>query len=120
MSAENPQVQLPPETPNPFHPDKLALHAKKLSALAAGRMIAPQTVEVDFTDGFCNQGCTHCCFGSNQLLPIQNMEAWQRFKIDGCPNPCKFYRYNEVVEAAAAANNVPPPPQADVAHNNFV
>lgn len=59
---------------SPFHPDKLALHGDRVAALAAGEMIAPQTIEVDLTDGFCNQGCKHCCFGSNQLMPMEKID----------------------------------------------
>lgn len=32
--------------------------------LAQGLMVAPQTIEVDLTDGACNQACGHCCFDS--------------------------------------------------------
>jgi radical SAM protein with 4Fe4S-binding SPASM domain len=51
---------------NPFHPDKLLLHQAKVAALADGTMIAPQTIEVDLTDGACNQGCVYCCFSSGE------------------------------------------------------
>lgn len=55
-----------PEVANPFHPDKLLLHDKKVTALARGEMVAPQTIEVDLTDGACNQGCVYCCFSSGE------------------------------------------------------
>jgi radical SAM protein with 4Fe4S-binding SPASM domain len=64
----------PMPTPNPFHPGKLALHTERIEALARGEMVAPQTIEVDFTDGFCNQGCVHCCFGSNQRQPMVEVD----------------------------------------------
>lgn len=59
------------EVASPFHPDKLALHHDRVAALADGQMVAPQTIEVDVTDGFCNQACTFCCFGSG---PHQKLE----------------------------------------------
>lgn len=78
MSAEAPAL-----VASPFHPDKLALHGDRVAALAVGEMIAPQTIEVDLTDGFCNQGCTHCCFGSNQLQPMQQIDP----EAFGCSYP---------------------------------
>lgn len=51
---------------NPFHPDKLLIHREKVAALARGEMIAPQTIEVDLTDGACNQSCVYCCFSSGE------------------------------------------------------
>src|SRR2546430_12195597 len=51
---------------NPFHPKKLLLHQDKVAALARREMIAPQTIEVDLTDGACNQGCVYCCFSSGE------------------------------------------------------
>jgi len=51
---------------NPFHPDKLLLHRAKVAALANSTMIASQTIEVDLTDGACNQGCVYCCFSSGE------------------------------------------------------
>lgn len=62
-------------SPNPFHPSKLALHSERVEALSHGEMIAPQTIEVDLTDGFCNQGCLHCCFGSNQQQKIVTIDS---------------------------------------------
>lgn len=67
-------TELSTEKANPFHPNKLALHDQKIAALAVGIMIVPQTIEVDLTDGFCNQGCLHCCFGSNQRRAIQRID----------------------------------------------
>lgn len=69
MSAEAPALAA-----SPFHPDKLALHGDRIAVLAAGEMVAPQTIEADLTDGFCNQGCTHCCFGSNQSQPMEQID----------------------------------------------
>jgi len=51
---------------NPFHGDKLLLHIERVRELAAGRLVAPQTIEVDLTDGACNQGCVYCCFSSGE------------------------------------------------------
>lgn len=63
------------EVANPFHPDKLLIHQEKVAALARGEMIAPQTIEVDLTDGACNQSCVYCCFSSG--------EGKKMIKIDG-------------------------------------
>jgi MoaA/NifB/PqqE/SkfB family radical SAM enzyme len=61
-------------TPSPFHPDKLALHHDKVVALASGEIIAPQTIEVDVTDGFCNQACSFCCFGSGPYKKLNRID----------------------------------------------
>lgn len=68
------------EVASPFHPDKLALHHERITALAKGQMVAPQTIEVDVTDGFCNQTCNFCCFGSgpHQKLEMIDPAALQR------------------------------------------
>lgn len=54
------------ELANPFHGEKLLLHIGRVRELAAGRLVAPQTIEVDLTDGACNQGCVYCCFSSGE------------------------------------------------------
>lgn len=54
------------EVANPFHPHKLLLHPEKVATLANGEIPAPQTIEVDLTDGACNQGCVFCCFSSGE------------------------------------------------------
>jgi MoaA/NifB/PqqE/SkfB family radical SAM enzyme len=51
---------------NPFHPTKLLLHQERVAALARRELIAPQTIEVDLTDGACNQACVYCCFSSGE------------------------------------------------------
>ncbi len=68
------------EPASPFHPDKLALHHQRVAALAEGQMVAPQTIEVDVTDGFCNQACTFCCFGSG---PHQKLQLIDRGVLRG-------------------------------------
>jgi len=54
------------EVANPFHGSKLLLHTERVAALARRELIAPQTIEVDLTDGACNQGCVYCCFSSGE------------------------------------------------------
>jgi MoaA/NifB/PqqE/SkfB family radical SAM enzyme len=62
------------EAASPFHPDKLALHQERVAALAAGEMVAPQTIEVDVTDGFCNQACVFCCFNSGPSNKLEMID----------------------------------------------
>lgn len=77
MSAELITSQL---VASPFHEDKLALHQDKVASLARGQMVAPQTIEVDVTDGFCNQACMFCCFGSG---PHQKLEMIDPVALTG-------------------------------------
>lgn len=60
---------------NPFHAQKVALHQSRLLQLAEEKMVAPQTVEVDLTDGACNQACGHCSFSSGEGGELQQIDA---------------------------------------------
>lgn len=51
---------------NPFHKDKVWLHQAAVEKLAQDELVAPATVEIDLTDGACNQSCLHCCFHSGE------------------------------------------------------
>lgn len=65
---------------NPFHPDKVWLHPESVEKLANDELVAPVTVEIDLTDGACNQSCRHCCFHSGEgqkLVQIDSVRILQ-------------------------------------------
>jgi sulfatase maturation enzyme AslB (radical SAM superfamily) len=51
---------------DPYHRHKLfhPYHLERARTLLDGEIPAPSTIEIDLTDGACNQACLHCCFGS--------------------------------------------------------
>lgn len=56
----------PAETRNPYHDHKLFwhYHLERAGLLLAGQIPPPSLVEIDPTDGGCNQNCIFCCFHS--------------------------------------------------------
>jgi len=58
---------------SPFNQSKIYLHKDKLEELAKAPITVPVTCEVDLTDGFCNNKCKHCFFGTDQKFqPVIN------------------------------------------------
>ncbi len=55
-----------------------------------------------------------------QWFSDTHREAWQTRQVDGCPNPCKLYGYNEVVREAVKNGIDEAPPTEEVAHHLFV
>lgn len=103
---------------NPYHEHKLLLpyHATRGRAILAGQIPPPSTIEIDVTDGACNQACTHCCFGSGphrklrsidvgMLLPFL-AEAYSHgtcaFELVGGGEPTNHPRLAEVIHGIAA------------------
>ena len=55
----------------PFFVGKILAHKSALDRINLGDIPVPITVEVDLADGFCNNKCSHCCFGNDkQSTPI--------------------------------------------------
>ncbi len=53
------------EIASPFIQTKALLHFGKLLELSKSNIITPITCEIDLTDGFCNNKCSHCFFSTN-------------------------------------------------------
>lgn len=51
---------------SPFVQTKILIHHSKLKQLQNEKIIPPVTCEIDLTDGFCNNKCSHCFFGTDQ------------------------------------------------------
>ena len=51
---------------NPYHDGKIfwPYHTQKAMTILRDEVPAPSLIEIDPTDGACNQACIHCCFGS--------------------------------------------------------
>jgi len=65
------------KSPDPYHRHKLfhPYHLRRATALLDGEIPAPSTVEIDLTDGACNQACVHCCFGSGPHRKLRSIDA---------------------------------------------
>lgn len=50
---------------SPFNQTKVIFHQDKLCELREKKIVVPVTCEIDLTDGFCNNKCSHCFFGTN-------------------------------------------------------
>lgn len=64
------------EIASPFIQTKALLHFGKLLELSKSNIITPITCEIDLTDGFCNNKCSHCFF---QLTIKTNLFLCQKF-----------------------------------------
>lgn len=53
------------ELVSPFNQSKIIAHKDKLIELKNSKIVAPVCCEIDLTDGFCNNKCQHCFFGTN-------------------------------------------------------
>ena len=51
---------------SPFNQSKILLHAEKLNELKERDVVTPVCCEIDLVDGFCNNKCKHCFFGTNK------------------------------------------------------
>ena len=51
---------------SPFNQSKILVHADKLIELSTKKIVAPICCEIDLVDGFCNNKCKHCFFGTNE------------------------------------------------------
>lgn len=50
---------------SPFVQTKAFFHHNKIEELRNNSIVAPVTCEIDLVDGFCNNKCKHCFFGTN-------------------------------------------------------
>lgn len=50
---------------SPFVQTKALAHRDRLETIRKGEIPAPVTLEVDLADGFCNNKCPHCFFGTS-------------------------------------------------------
>lgn len=56
---------------SPFNQSKVLVHHEKLKELENNKIVSPITCEIDLTDGFCNNKCRHCFFGTDQKsIPV--------------------------------------------------
>lgn len=53
------------ELVSPFNQAKILFHKEKFTELDKNHIVSPVCCELDLTDGFCNNKCTHCFFGTN-------------------------------------------------------
>jgi MoaA/NifB/PqqE/SkfB family radical SAM enzyme len=99
---------------DPYHLHKLLhpYHLKRAGALLDGEIPAPSTIEIDLTDGACNQACVHCCFGSGPHRVLRSIDpdrllafleaAYARgtraFELVGGGEPTNHPRVKEIVE----------------------
>lgn len=51
---------------SPFFQPKVLLHIEKFKDVYRNEIATPVTCEIDLTDGFCNNKCNHCFFGTNK------------------------------------------------------
>lgn len=58
-------IQYYSELVSPFVQTKVLLHQEKLQQIDHDKLLMPVTCEIDLTDGFCNNKCKHCFFGTN-------------------------------------------------------
>jgi MoaA/NifB/PqqE/SkfB family radical SAM enzyme len=56
---------------SPFNQSKILAHSEKLFELCNQPIVAPICCEIDLADGFCNNKCRHCFFGTNEkAIPV--------------------------------------------------
>jgi MoaA/NifB/PqqE/SkfB family radical SAM enzyme len=53
---------------SPFIQPKVLFHIEKFEEIYKNNIPVPVTCEIDLTDGFCNNKCSHCFFGTNEKL----------------------------------------------------
>lgn len=51
---------------SPFNQSKILIHWNDLEEIAKSKIIRPVMCEIDLTDGFCNNKCKHCFYGTDQ------------------------------------------------------
>ncbi len=51
---------------SPFNQTKVLTHWQDFEEINKSKIIRPVMCEIDLTDGFCNNKCKHCFFGTNQ------------------------------------------------------
>lgn len=51
---------------SPFNQSKVLSHYKEFNEINNSKIIRPIMCEIDLTDGFCNNKCKHCFFGTDQ------------------------------------------------------
>lgn len=71
---------------NPYHDDKVfwPYHREKASVILRGEIPSPSLIEIDPTDGACNQACPHCCFesGPHRKMVLIDVEMLLRFLVE--------------------------------------
>ena len=99
---------------DPYHPHKLLhpYHLKRARKLLGGEIPPPSTIEIDLTDGACNQACVHCCFGSGPhralrsidpdrllaFLEVAYANGTRAFELVGGGEPTNHARISEIIE----------------------
>lgn len=54
------------ELVSPFNQSKILAHSERLLELCDKKVVAPICCEIDLVDGFCNNKCKHCFFGTDK------------------------------------------------------
>ena len=99
---------------DPYHLHKLfyPYHLERARTLLDGEIPAPSTIEIDLTDGACNQACVHCCFGSgphralraidpDRLIPYLETayaHGTRAFELVGGGEPTNHPRLSEIIQ----------------------
>lgn len=99
---------------DPYHLRKLLhpYHLKRARTLLGGEIPAPSTIEIDLTDGACNQACVHCCFGSGPHRALRSIDpdrllsflttayahGTRAFELVGGGEPTNHPRVAEIIE----------------------
>ncbi len=101
-------------TRDPYHLHKLfhPYHLKRARTLLDGEIPAPSTIEIDLTDGACNQACVHCCYGSGPHRALRAIEpdrliafiatsyahGTRAFELVGGGEPTNHPRVSEIIQ----------------------
>lgn len=99
---------------DPYHSYKLfhPYHLQRVRALLDGEVPAPSTIEIDLTDGACNQACVHCCFGNGPHGALRSIDpdrliafietayahGTRAFELVGGGEPTNHPRVCEIIE----------------------
>ncbi|MBE5913078.1 MAG: radical SAM protein [Pseudobutyrivibrio ruminis] len=69
---------------SPFNQSKILVHSDKLKELKHKHIVTPICCEIDLADGFCNNKCVHCFFGTNEKQnPVfMNVDRLKRLLIE--------------------------------------
>lgn len=61
----NDNIKIYKDLVSPFNQSKILLHNEKFHELKSNIIAVPVCCEIDLADGFCNNKCRHCFFGTN-------------------------------------------------------
>jgi MoaA/NifB/PqqE/SkfB family radical SAM enzyme len=103
-----------PSARDPYHSHKLfhPYHLQRARAFLDGQIPEPSTVEIDLTDGACNQACVHCCFGNGPHGTLRSVDpdllipflatayayGTRAFELVGGGEPTNHPRVCEIIE----------------------